>query len=204
MLGKYFVRKIGRQIKIGKIVETEAYIGPHDKASHAYAKKLQKLSEKIKVLKNNFWQIEDYVSNKAKFLKLILESQGKITKRNLAEYLRGGHLYIYLVYGNYYQCNITSYKEGVPECVLIRAVEPILNIEGKTNGPGLFCEEFKLNSEFYGEDLCQSKRVWLTEGLKIKSTEIVTSKRIGIDYAEEHKHLLWRFYLKNNKYVSKF
>lgn len=72
LLGKYLVRKIGGKTLIGKIIETEAYIGPKDKASHAY--------------------------------------KGKITERNKAEYLIGGHIYIYLVYGMYWQLNISSYK----------------------------------------------------------------------------------------------
>jgi len=88
LLGKYIVRKIGKRfLVVGKIVETEAYIGPEDKASHSY--------------------------------------QWKVTKRNLAEFLEGGHIYIYLCYGMYWQLNITTSKIGTPECVLIRAIEPI-------------------------------------------------------------------------------
>jgi len=166
MLGKYLVRKIGSKKLIGKIVETEAYIGPEDKASHAY--------------------------------------QGKITERNKAEYLIGGHIYIYLVYGMYWQLNISTGNEGQPECVLIRALEPViknLNIESKedmlkiknlANGPG------KL-----GEDLVKSKRIWLEEGEKIKPSQIIASKRIGIDYAEEWASVPWRFYIKNNPFVSR-
>lgn len=154
------------------IVETEAYIGPEDKASHAYL--------------------------------------GKTTKRNLAEYLIGGHIYIYLVYGMYWQFNISTYKEGKPECVLIRALEPtvknnnFLKIKNLTNGPGKLCQYLKLNKSFYGEDLVKSKRIWLEDkGIKIKNKEIVSSKRIGIDYAKEWKDKPWRFYIKNNLFVSK-
>ncbi len=86
LLGKYLVHRTKGGILSGKIVETEAYIGPQDKASHAFG--------------------------------------GKATTRNLAEYLKGGHIYIYLVYGMYWQFNISTLKEGKPECVLIRALEP--------------------------------------------------------------------------------
>lgn len=176
MLGKYLVRKIGNKKLIGKIVETEAYIGPEDKASHAYG--------------------------------------GKITKRNKAEYLIGGHIYIYLVYGMYWQLNISTSKEGKPECVLIRALEPIQNqkslscqqaskIRNLTNGPGKLCRWLKLDKSFYGEDLVKSKRIWLEEGEKVKSNQIVTSKRIGIDYAEEWADVPWRFYIKDNPFVSR-
>ena len=177
MLGKYLVRKIGSKKLIGKIVETEAYIGPEDKASHAY--------------------------------------QGKITERNKAEYLIGGHIYIYLVYGMYWQLNISTGNEGQPECVLIRALEPViknLNIESKedmlkiknlANGPGKLCRWLKLDKSFYGEDFVKSKRIWLEEGEKIKPSQIIASKRIGIDYAEECADVPWRFYIKNNPFVSR-
>ena len=176
MLGKYLVRKIGKNLPagrqgklIGKIVETEAYIGPKDKASHAFG--------------------------------------NKKTERNKAEWLIGGHIYIYLVYGMYWQFNISTRKEGEPECVLIRALEPIiqnkkLKIRNLANGPGKLCRWMKLNKSFYGEDLTKSKRIWLTDGEKIKPGQIMTSKRIGIDYAKEWAKKPWRFYIKNNLFIS--
>lgn len=168
-LGKYLVRKYRGKKIIGKIVETEAYIGPKDKASHAYG--------------------------------------GKITPRNHAEYLKGGHIYIYLVYGMHWQFNISTYKEGEPECVLIRAVQPIKsNVKNMANGPGKLCRYFKLDKSFYGEDLVNSKRIWLEDrGEKIKPPQIAKGPRIGIDYAGPHwSKIHWRFWLKNNEFVSKF
>jgi DNA-3-methyladenine glycosylase len=166
MLGKYLVRKIGQEKLIGKIVETEAYIGPQDKASHAFG--------------------------------------GRKTERNKAEWLIGGHIYIYLVYGMYWQLNVSTGRAGQPECVLIRALEPVLDIQNPTNGPGKLCRELKLDKSFYGEDLTKSKRIWLKDGEKIKPAQIVASKRIGIDYAKEWADKPWRFYIKNNKFVSKY
>ncbi len=170
LLGCFLVRRIGKKKLIGKIVETEAYIGPGDKASHAY--------------------------------------QGKITKRNRAEFLIGGHVYIYLVYGMYYQLNITTSKEGRPECILIRALEPINDSKAKikksASGPGKLCQYLKLDKSFYGEDLCKSKRLWLeNKKERISLSQIVHSKRIGIDYAQEYKDKLWRFYLRDNEFVSR-
>ena len=179
LLGKYIVRRRGKRFLVGKIVETEAYIGPKDKASHSY--------------------------------------QWKVTKRNLAEFLEGGHIYIYLCYGMYWQLNITTSGMGTPECVLIRALEPIYDSKFKildskflvvrnqnrlANGPGKLCEWLKLDKSFYGEDLVTSKRIWLEKGEKIKSSQIVSSKRIGIDYAGVWKHKPWRFYIKDNPFVS--
>ena len=203
LLGKYIVRKYKGKILVGKIVETEAYIGPKDKASHAYSFKEQSLKEKLKIINQNWERIKNYVDNKEKFIKRILKlKNAKVTKRNLAEYLKGGHIYIYLVYGNYYQLNITTYKEGFPECVLIRALEPVLNLKNP-NGPGKLCNELKLDNKFWGYDIVNGEEIWLENGENYKESEIVKTKRIGIDYAGEDANLPWRFYIKNNKWVSK-
>jgi len=159
LLGKYIVRKVGRKELTGKIIETEAYIGPQDKASHAY--------------------------------------EGRITPRNKVEYLIGGHIYIYLVYGMYWQLNIVTAKQGKPECVLIRA----LDLDKIANGPGKVCNYLKLDKSFYSEDLSKSKRIWLEDkGEKIKPCQILATKRIGIDYAGLYwSRRKWRFVLKNQK-----
>jgi DNA-3-methyladenine glycosylase len=208
LLGQYVVRSYKGNLIIGKIVETEAYIGPKDKASHAYCAKEQPTGQKKKVLFRNWSKIKNHIQDKENFLKRILKlKHAKVTKRNLAEYLKGGHIYIYLVYGIYYQFNITTYKEGYPECVLIRSLEPISNLKklnlNISNGPGKLCRFLKLDNSFWAEDLCQSKRIWISNGKKISSSEIVKSKRIGIEYAQEHSELLWRFYIKGNEWVSK-
>lgn len=167
LLGKYIVRKIGRETLSGKIVETEAYIGPQDKASHAFG--------------------------------------GKITPRNKAEYLIGGHIYIYLVYGMYWQLNISTYKDGKPECVLIRALD-----FKEASGPGKLCRYLKLDKSFYGEDVTKSDRIWLEDpvpeqarygasrGTGNARSKIIATKRIGIDYAGPYwANIEWRFVLKN-------
>ncbi len=215
LLGKYLCRKIGKQVRAGKIVETEAYIGPKDRASHA--------------------------------------CEGRLTKRNRAEYMVGGHIYIYLVYGMYWQLNISTSLEGKPECVLIRALEPviiedkkpehktfcfvlgrahkyelwskiknqkyILKMKKLASGPGKLCQWLKIDKSFYGEDLVISKRIWLAtsiplrqaspkwqegRGARIKMKDIIRGSRIGIDYAGPiWSKKLWRFYLKNNQFVSR-
>ena len=201
LLGKFIVRKWRGKEITGMIVETEAYIGPEDKASHAFLPRhLRK------------WR-----------------GEGKMTQRNKAEYLKGGHIYIYLVYGMHWQLNISTNKEGKPECVLIRALEPVIGgykandpsfeIKKITNGPGKLCKWLRLNKSFYGEDLCESKRIWLSDSIstrqalltgrrnkkaKIRREEIAAVPRIGIDYAGKYWTAKpWRFYVKNNPFVSK-
>jgi len=179
LLGKLIVRKTGKKKIVGIIVETEAYIGPEDKASHAYG--------------------------------------GKITRRNRAEYLIGGHIYIYLVYGMYWQLNISTSDEGEPECILLRALEPIdtdkksskfnvlsSKVAVMPNGPGKLCQYLKVDKSFYGEDVTKSKRIWLLDNnRKFKKSEIAVVPRIGIDYAAEWAKKPWRFYIKGNPFVSK-
>jgi len=179
LLGKFLVRKIGSKTLAGMIVETEAYIGPQDKASHAFG--------------------------------------GKRTARNQAEWMTGGHIYIYLVYGMYWQLNISTGKEDRPECVLIRAIQPtngialkgkgvrVKGIERAANGPGKLCRWLKLNKSFYGEDVTKSRRIWLEEkGIKFKPSQIKKGPRIGIDYAGLFwSKKPWRFWLKDNPCVSK-
>lgn len=146
LLGKYIVRRAGTKELVGRIIETEAYIGPRDKASHAFG--------------------------------------GRRTSRNQAEYFIGGHIYIYLVYGMYWQMNISTFEEGKPECVLIRALEAEEDNISLTNGPGKLCRYLKLDKSFYGEDLTKSKRIWLEDrGEAVKPSQISATGRIGIDYA---------------------
>lgn len=176
LLGKVLVHHLREKKLTGKIVETEAYVGVQDRASHGYG--------------------------------------GKLTPRNKAEFLKGGHIYIYLCYGMYWQFNITTGEEGIPECVLIRAVEPLEGIEimkklrktddlfNLTNGPGKFCQAFGFDKSYYGLDLIKSKEVYLTAGEEIRPNQIVRAKRIGIDYAGTWKNKLLRFYLKDNPFVS--
>ncbi len=171
LLGKYICRRIGKKTLCGKIVETESYPGPYDRASHAF----------------NF----------------------KKTPRNEAEYREGGHIYIYMVYGMYWQLNISTGAAGYPECVLIRALEPSINRNNKlktqnfANGPGKLCRWLGLNKSFYGEDVTKSRRIWLTTGVKISKSQITNGPRIGIDYAGPYwARKRWRFWIKGNKCVS--
>jgi len=138
------------------------------------------------------------------------------TERNKVMYDHGGLVYIYLIYGMYYNFNIVTAKEHVPEAVLIRALEPMDGLElARENlrkfgtvradqdfmkGPGKLCAALALDKEFYGEDITSSKRIWIEDSSE--KIEIQYSKRIGIDYADIYRDKLWRFSIKGNKFVS--
>ncbi len=100
--------------------------------------------------------------------------------------------------------NITANIKDIPEAVLIRAVEPIL-FSGEnltTNDPGKLCKYLGIDKSFNTLDLVTSKQLYLEED-DYKITEIISTKRINIDYAQEDKDRLWRFYIKESNHVSK-
>ena len=144
---------------------------------------------------------------------------GNITKRNEILYKEGGTIYVYLIYGMYNILNIVTKNENDPEAVLIRAVEPIENIDamslnrfGKiykdlssyqkknlTNGPGKLTMAMGIDRALNGKILSQDY-LYIEEGEDVKN--IIETKRIGIDYAGEDANLPLRFYIEDNPYVS--
>ena len=142
-----------------------------------------------------------------------------LTERNRPMFYTGGFLYVYFTYGMHYCANIVTFKEGIGEAVLIRAVEPIdgigaiitnrhtdvrhfkgvRHLHSLTNGPAKFAEAFSLTKEHNGIDLCKDE-IFLTKGKNVSSSKIVTTTRIGISAATEKK---WRFYIKDSAWVSK-
>jgi len=177
LLGKTLVVPTADGTRVsGIIVETEAYLGIKDKAAHSYG--------------------------------------NRRTKRTETMFAVGGTVYIFFVYGMYFQFNVVAGELGAPHAVLIRAVEPVEGIElmrerrgrmkdnNLTSGPGKLCIALGIDKTFNNEDLL-GRRVWLEDGEKITSNKIACGKRVGIDYAEEYAEKPWRFWLKNNSFVSR-
>lgn len=145
----------------------------------------------------------------------------KRTKRTEVMFGPPGHAYIYLIYGMYYCMNIVTEREGEGAAVLIRALDPIGEIEemaanrykkqykdlnkrqikNLTNGPGKLCSALNITGDNYGDDLTGNKLYVVDDGYKILSIGI--SSRINIDYADEAKDFKWRFFIEGNPYVSK-
>ncbi len=178
LLGKILVKKDKDIIISGKIVEVEAYDGSIDEAAHTFIGK---------------------------------------TKRNEIMFGIGGFFYVYFTYGAHFCCNVVTGKIGQGTAVLIRAIEPIkgedimiknrfkrdlVNEKEKynlTNGPGKICQAMSINKNHYGLDLTGNK-VYLLDAPEIKEDDIIITKRIGIKKSVD---LPWRFYIKDNPYVSK-
>ncbi len=113
-------------------------------------------------------------------------SKGR-TARTEVLYQQGGVIYVYLIYGMYWLLNIVSGQRDDPQAVLIRALREI-------KGPGRVGKALQLDKSFYGEDLSQSQRIWIENG--IAPVHYSVHKRLGVDYAGEiWANKLWRFSL---------
>ncbi len=178
LLGKLIVKKEKGKILSGKIVEVEAYDGSIDEAAHTFIGK---------------------------------------TKRNEIMFNEGGYLYVYFTYGNHYCCNVVTGQEGKGTAILIRAIEPVdgvatmiknrfnrnlLNEKEKynlTSGPGKVCQAMSINKNHYGIDLT-GEEIYLIDQPIVEMQNVVITKRIGIKKSVD---LPWRFYIKDNPYVSR-
>lgn len=111
------------------------------------------------------------------------------TKRNTQMFGEAGKWYVYFVYGMYFMLNIVTEKEGYPAAVLIRGIEGI-------DGPGKLTKFLKIDKRFNGKLATKKTGLWIEDhGVKIKKSQIKTSPRIGVHYAEEWKDKHYRFYL---------
>jgi len=139
------------------------------------------------------------------------------TKRNEIMFNKGGYFYVYFTYGVHFCCNIVTGKKDHGTAVLIRAIEPVNNIDimiknrfgrkllnekekfNLTSGPGKLCQAFGINKSHYGIDLTGDK-IYLINANKINEDSIVITKRIGI---KKSINLPWRFYIKDNPFASR-
>ena len=177
LLGKVLNTRIGGALTSGIITEVEAYKAPEDKASHAYG--------------------------------------GRRTKRTQTMYKEGGCAYVYLCYGIHHLVNVVTGPQNMAHAVLIRSVQPLQGQEVMlkrwkkvrvdpllTAGPGRLSVALGIDRNLDGYDLLQDKTIWISEGIHMDESLIISSPRIGIDYAEEWVDKPWRFTIKGNQWVS--
>lgn len=163
LLGKLLVHQQPDGVRIGRIVEVEAYLGPQDLAAHT--------------------------------------SRGR-TARTRAMFGPPGHAYVYLIYGMHHCMNVVAGPEGSGTAVLLRALEPVSDLPHATNGPGRLCKALGITLDHYGQDLC-SNELYLANDGTAADFEIVSTPRIGVDYAGEWADKPLRFYIAGNRWVSK-
>ncbi len=103
-------------------------------------------------------------------------SKGR-TKRTEIMYHQGGLIYMYLIYGMYWMFNIVTGPTDSPQAVLIRGITGV-------SGPGRVSRKLLLDGSFYGENITKSENIWIEDGSG--TPEIITTPRIGINYAGEY------------------
>ena len=178
LLGKVLCTNFDGLITKGIIVETEAYSGMDDRACHA--------------------------------------NGHRKTKRNKIMFAAGGHAYVYLCYGIHHLFNVVTNIEGMADAVLIRAVEPVDGLEAMMRrrklqkvdrrlsaGPGMLSEALGIKTHHYGARL-DGGDIWIEDGKEPENQQIVSTTRIGVGYAGEDALKPWRFYIKENLWVSKY
>lgn len=144
------------------------------------------------------------------------------TKRTETMFAVGGTVYIFFIYGMYFQFNVVVGAKDVPHAILIRAVEPFENIEimrwnrsakskkpnvkmldkNLTSGPGKLCIALGIDRRFNDKDLLGDE-IWLEDFKTFSISEVSCGRRIGIDYAEEFGEKPWRFWVTDNQFVSR-
>lgn len=163
LLGKLLVHWVDGEKRVAKIVEVEAYVGPHDQAAHT--------------------------------------SKG-LTPRTRVMFGPPGHAYVYLIYGIHHCMNVVTEPAGHGSGVLLRAIEPVMNVSGNTRGPGLLCKAMGVTKKDYGRDLC-SDELYIAAPPVPEHIVIAARPRIGVDYAGEWTSKPLRFYIEGNKYISR-
>jgi DNA-3-methyladenine glycosylase len=144
-------------------VETEAYIGPDDAASHART------------------------GNKG---------------RAALMYRQPGIAYVYLIYGMHHCFNAVTERDGYPGAVLVRAIEPLENPDGRGSGPALVCRALHIDRACNGLDLTASN-LFIAAAAEVPDAQVRIGPRIGVDYAGEWASHPWRLWVVDSEHVSR-
>ncbi|MGL5741057.1 MAG: DNA-3-methyladenine glycosylase [Legionella sp.] len=133
---------------------------------------------------------------------LASHSSKGLTQRTKVMFGPAGFAYIYLIYGMYYCTNAVTETDGSGSAILLRAIEPIKNIQERTQGPGLLSKAMHIDKRLNQHDLT-SDVFYIAEIENQLPFTIVEKPRIGVDYAKDWAKKLLRFYIKDNAFISK-
>ncbi|RLJ74823.1 DNA-3-methyladenine glycosylase [Pedobacter alluvionis] len=178
LLGKVLYTKIGDEITAGIIVETEAYFGIKDKASHAYGGRRTNRTETM------------YGAGGIAYV-----------------YLCYGMHHLFNVVTSIENDPHAVLIRGIEPLIGIEIIEERRNMphtKGAISaGPGSAAKALGIDKAFNAKNLSGGD-IWIEDhGVKYNEEDIAATPRVGIAYAKEHALLPWRFFLKGNKYVSK-
>ncbi len=133
---------------------------------------------------------------------LASHSSKGLTPRTRVMFGPPGHAYVYLVYGMHCCMNVVTDRDGHASAVLLRAVEPVMNIDGPTRGPGRLCKSMRIDRRLNAHDLT-SDDFYIARPPRCAPVSIVKRPRVGVDYAGPWARRLLRFYIRGNPYVSR-
>jgi DNA-3-methyladenine glycosylase len=187
LLGKVLVHQTSKYTVAGRIVETEAYLGPEDKAAHSYG---GKVTPRVEIMYNigGFSYIFT-IYGMYQCFNIVTEQQGTPQAVLIRALEPVDHL-DFMAYRRFDK----AYSELSSK-----------QIKDLTNGPGKLCIAMGLGKEQNKIDMCvrnHADDIYVYDD-GCKDFEIEASPRINIDYAEEYVAMPWRFIMKENKYISK-
>jgi DNA-3-methyladenine glycosylase len=133
---------------------------------------------------------------------LAAHSARGLTERTKVMFGPPGHAYVYFIYGMHHCMNVVTEREGQASAVLLRALEPVKNVTGRTCGPGLLCRALQIDKRLNAHDLL-SDNFFIAAPPKAGPLVIVKRPRVGVDYARHWARRHLRFYIKGNSSVSR-
>ncbi len=175
LLGKLLVHNSRQGRTSGIIVETEAYMGTEDKASHSYGGRRTKRTSTL------------YDKPGTAYIYLVY---GIHCLLNVVTGPEGVPMAVLI--------RALEPKEGIE---LMRARRGLENVKRLCKGPGSLTKAMGIDMRLNGIDM--TGNILFIEDIGYNPEEIVQTTRIGVEYAEEDALKPWRFYIKGNKYVSR-
>ncbi len=173
-IGKLLVHRTPEGLAVGRIVETEAYRGPEDRAAHSYGGRRTARTEVM--FGPPGYAYVFFVYGMHHQFNIVTTSEG------------APHAVLVRAVEPLFGLDQMSRRRNLPA-----------TSRELCNGPGKLCQAFGIGKADYGADLC-GKRLFLADGPRAQTAQ---SPRIGIDYAEEWAEKPWRFYDPKSRYVSR-
>ncbi len=176
LLGHYLVREYEGQVLVGRIVETEAYVGLEDKASHASVGRTARNAVMFGPPGHAYVYVIYGVHH---CLNVVTEPEGfpaAVLIRALEP------------------------VEGIDVMRRLRGGRPDREL---TNGPGKLCQALAIDLRFNGYDLCRGEVLWVGEGTSVPPEHILHGPRVGVRGDERALTVPWRFAIRSNPFVSR-
>jgi DNA-3-methyladenine glycosylase len=141
---------------------------------------------------------------------------GHRSPRNEAMWGPPGHAYVYFIYGMHFCMNVVTQARGVPEAVLLRALEPLAGealMRARRalgddvpawrlcRGPGTLCRALGVTRAANGLDLARSA-LRILDAPAVPDAVVRRTPRIGVAYAGPDAHRPWRFLVSTSRAVS--